>query len=289
MTTEEQLVKIIGIPVEIRQTEISGYTLNYAKAGNGPALLLIHGANFGWGVWFPNIAELAKNFTVYAIDLPGAGRSTRVDYSKLDPKKDFLEIVEKFVEYLKLEKFSIIGFSMGGWLGLQLTLRHPEKVDNLVVGNSVGFADYMAFSDRLIAFYPFAKFIARTAINPEQKHKVEKFLRDIFYDKNLSLPEEFIQYFWETMRTSHNLLFISRLTKLHKELSLEKQLARVRTKTLVVWGENDKIIPLHKNSHNFKLIPRVQVRLIQHAGHIPSLEKPKEFNAIVENFLLANP
>jgi len=76
MTTEQTLANSLGIELAIKQIPIGAHKINYLVAGKGEPLLLIHGANFGWGVWYPNIPELAKHFTVYAIDLPGAGHSS---------------------------------------------------------------------------------------------------------------------------------------------------------------------------------------------------------------------
>ncbi len=287
MNSEQKLIEFIGIPISIKKIAINGHTINYSVSGDGPPLLLIHGANFGWGVWYPNIASLSKNFTVYAIDLPGAGRSTRIDYSRLNPEEDFLIVTEDFIKALGLKNFHIIGFSMGSWVCLQLALKHPEWVDKIIVESAVGFSDYSVASDKIIAFFPLAKLISKIFINPKSRTKVEKFLRGIFYYKTIKLPEEFINYFWETMKTSHNLLFISRLTALHKTLNLENSLYRIKNKTLIIWGEDDKIIPLQKNSHNFKLIPSSEVRLLKNVGHVPSLENPQEFNSVVNKFLLS--
>lgn len=286
MSTEDNLRKIINTPITIKQVAIGQYIINYAVAGSGPPLLLIHGANFGWGVWYPNITELAKYFTIYALDLPGAGRSTRIDYATLNPERNFLKVTEEFIRLLKIENFHVIGFSMGAWLALQLDLRHPEWINKIIVESAVGFADYSGVADKIIAFYPFAKIISKIFINSKKRTDVEKFLRGIFYKKSLNLPSEFIDYFWETMQTSHNLLFISRLTSLHRELNLEKQLPKIQHKTLIIWGQEDKIIPLNKNFKNFMLIPGTQVHIIKDAGHVPSLEKPEEFNSTVKNFLL---
>ena len=77
MDTEKKLADSIDASIEIKQMDIGKHRINYAVAGQGPALLMIHGANFGWGMWYPNIPALAKHFTLYMIDLPGAGRSSR--------------------------------------------------------------------------------------------------------------------------------------------------------------------------------------------------------------------
>ncbi len=286
MNKEDNLAKSLGLPVHIGQMPINGHTINYCVAGKGPPILLIHGANFGWGVWYPNIAELAKRFTVYAIDLPGAGRSTRIDYAKMDPEKDLLVVVEKFVDNLELQNFDIIGCSIGGWIALQLALRKPDRVNRIIIENGVGFADFMGISDKIIGFYPLAKLVSKTLINPANKKRVEKFLRGTFYYKNLSLSKEFLEYFLETMETSHGLLLISRLTSLHSQLNLEKKLPIITHKTLVIWGRDDKIMPLKKNARNFKLLSKATIKIISNTGHTPSLENPQEFNRLVNDFLV---
>lgn len=286
MNSEQKLKQILNVNADTKQIFIKGYNINYIVAGHGSPLLLIHPANLGWGIWYPNITELSKYFKIYAIDLPGAGRSTRIDYAHLDLNKDFIEIVEQFILSLKLQNLHIIGCSIGGWLAMKLAIIHPEIVNKIVVVNSVGFTDYIGFSDKIIRFYPFAKFISKTFLRPSNKKNMEAFLRGILYNKKTDLEKEFVEYFCETMETSHNLLLISRLTALNKELNLEKELPNIKAHTLIIWGEKDKIIPLHKNINNFNLIPKVEIEIIKDTGHMPSLEKKGTFNEIVTNFLV---
>ena len=284
MTTEQKLAESMGIPYEIKQVSIGKHTINYLVAGSGPSLLLIHGANFGWGVWYPNIPVLAKHFTVYAIDLPGAGRSSRINYRTLDPEINILNVVKSFVRTVGLKKYSVCGCSIGGWVALRLAHEYPENVRKIVVLNNVGFDEYMDLSDKVIGFYPLAWIISKTILRSNRTKSIELFLRSIFYDRNINLKQEFVDYFLETTKTSHNLLFISRLTKLNKNFSLSNILPEIKQETLVVWGKEDKIIPLEKNRRNVQLVPNVRVELIQKAGHIPSLEDVERFNSVFLKF-----
>src|SRR5258708_17175263 len=123
MDTEKKLIQTIPTKVDVHQLNIQKYLINYIQAGQGPSLLLVHGGNIGWGQWYPNIAELAKYFKVYAMDLPGAGRSSRVNFKNLDPEKDLVEVVEKFINNLELKKVNVVGSSVSGWIGLKLALK----------------------------------------------------------------------------------------------------------------------------------------------------------------------
>lgn len=286
MSTEKILQHTLDVPIEIQKTKLNGFDINYAKTGEGEPLVLIHGANFGWGVWYPNIPELAKHFTVYAIDLPGAGRSSRVNYATLDMHKGLVDTVDAFVQHHELKNFHVMGCSAGGWIAFQLALRYPDKVRKIVVENSAGLSDGVGISDRMIGIYPFANLIAKTALNPNRKDKsnIEKFLMDIFHKKD-HIKREFVDYFLETMETSHNLLFISRMTARWKDFVLKHDLPRIHNDTLIVWGAKDTLMPLHKNEHNFQRLPQVSVQTIDDAGHIPSLEQPALFNSLAVDFL----
>lgn len=286
--TERRLLESLGVPARIEQIQIGQYLINYLTAGTGEPVVLVHGGNIGWGQWYPNIAALAKHYTVYALDLPGAGRSSRIDYDRLDLQRDFVEVVRSFIANLHLGSVSIIGSSVGGWIALQLVLS-DLPVKKLILVDSLGFGDSMSFSDRLIGIRPFAKLIARTILRPVRGNKnIEKFLRDVFYKKETVIAPQFIDYFYETMATSHNLLLISGLSSfwgVRPELVLRDALAGVKNRTLVVWGERDALMPLSINQPNFSRLPNAQVHIMKDAGHIPSMEKPEEFNRVVIEFL----
>lgn len=286
LTTEQKLIRSLGIDIVAKEMFINGRLIRYITAGQGDPLLLIHGANFGWGMWYANIPALAQHFKVYAIDLPGAGRSSLIDYATLDPEHDLFSVVEKFVLKLNLQNFNIIGCSIGGWLALQLAARYPGNVKAVVVTNTVGFADYMGWSDKIIGFYPLARLVTKTALSPARTNRksIDKFLRGIFYDHELYLKQEFLGYFYETMERSHNLLFISRLTALAKIFVMTDKLPQITQKVLILWGNNDKIMPLEKNEINFGLLPSVSISIMDAVGHLPPMEKPEEYNERVLNF-----
>jgi 4,5:9,10-diseco-3-hydroxy-5,9,17-trioxoandrosta-1(10),2-diene-4-oate hydrolase len=285
MDTQLKLASIIPGGASVNAVEIGGRRINYAKAGSGSPLLLIHGGNIGWGQWYPNIGELARYFTVYAIDLPGAGRSCKTDYTAVDFEKDFVDTAAEFIRKLGLEGADVVGSSNGGWVALKLALR-GVKLNRLVLADSVGFSDYAGFGDRVLAFYPFARLLCRTVFKPDRSNKrIEDLLRSVFSNKLADIRGEFMEYFYETMSLSHNLLFISRLAYNRKKLFLGERLRGIKNKTLIVWGGKDAIMPLEKNRRNFGLIADSEARVIENAGHIPSLERSEEFNRLVINFL----
>ena len=193
------------------------------------------------------------------------------------------------IDKLNLDNISLVGSSAGGWVALRLALTMPERIDKLVLANSLGFTDYLSVSDRIIGIYPFAKLLSKTVFRPTQKNKnIEKLLRSVFADPTTPLRKEFIDYFYETMETSHNLLFISKMSgflKVKKEFKIAKHLPKIRNQTLVIWGKRCKFMPLEKARRNIALLPNAKLKVFPNIGHIPSLEKSAKFNEEVIQFL----
>ena len=190
---------------------------------------------------------------------------------------------------INVKKIHVVGSSNGGWITLKLALRKLPMLNKLVLVDSLGFTEHMGIPDRIMGIYPLAKFLTQTALKPVRTNKnIEKFLRSVFYNQNLDLAPQFIDYFYKTMETSHNLLFISRLSSffgVRPEFIMKHQLPKIQNRTLIVWGEYDKLMPVKYNQPQFQLLPNADFTIIENAGHIPSIEKSQEFNQLIVKFL----
>lgn len=271
------------------QVNIGKYKINYITAGQGKPVLLIHGANIGWPQWHLNLDALAKNFKVYAIDLPGAGESTKVNFRKTNFEKDYVDIVDQFVKKLKLKNIDVVGSSFGGWVAMRLAIENRDYIKRLVVTNPIGFTGYMPAKFRPVSIWPLALLMSKTALKPKRSNKnLEKFMRDVFYEKDRPLLNEFVDYFYELSKDSHNVLFISRLAHysgMRKELFLGKRLKKINVPTLVIWGKEDPLMPYATVKDNFSNIKDVKVKILERVGHMPPVEAANEFNEQVIKFL----
>jgi len=142
---------------------------------------------------------------------------------------------------------------------------------------------------RPVSIWPFALFMSKTALKPKKGNKnLEKFMRDVFYVKNIPLLDEFVDYFYELSKQSHNLLFISRLAHysgMRKELFLGNELKKIKLPTLVIWGREDPLMPYSTVEKNMTLIPNAKINVLEGVGHMPPVESPDYFNKLVTEFL----
>ncbi len=268
---------------------VGKYDINYVTAGQGKPVLLIHGANIGWPQWHLNIDALAQHFKIYALDLPGAGGSSKVTFSKTDFEADYLNVVDLFVKKLGLKKLDVVGSSFGGWVAMRMAIEHKPYLNKLVVTNPIGFTKHMPIKFRPVSLKPFAVMLTKTALKPSRSNKnLEKFMRDVFYNKNLLLAPEFIDYFYELSKESHNLLFISRLAHysgMRQELYLGNDLGKVAVPSLIIWGKQDPLMPFHTVKPEFKKFKDANIEILENVGHMPPVEAAPRFNKLVTKFL----
>jgi len=288
MNSEQHLIRSLNCDLKQGSEKILGRNICYVRAGQGPPVILVHGGNLGWGQWYKTIPELAKHHTVYAPDLPGGGRSDPVDFFRVDLEKDMVETLKIFIKNLGLEGADIVGSSAGGWMAVRVALDPALETRRLVISDSVGFSRTRTMPDRIMGTEFLAKFLSRTVLKPDPENKsLRKFLSSVFFDPQTPISQEFYEYFLETMTRTHNLHFISRLASRRgsQETFLGDDLARIRPRTLIIWGAEDSFLPLKYSAPSFSKIPEKEIRIFERAGHIPPLEQPQRFHAVVSEFL----
>ena len=286
---EQKLIQLMGIPIESKTEPILGYNIHYVKTGQGPALILLHGINLGWGEWYKNIPELAKHFTVYAVDLPGAGQSSTIDFSKTKIDQIYTQIITGLITKLELPECHITGHSVGGWISLKLALNKQIKILKLVLVDSLGFSSYLVYKQRPLAFKSTTNFLAKTVMRPN-RNNLKNFLTGVLNTPD-SLPPELLDYYVENVATSplrHPFFLIHQLLKpfsIKPEFTLTQELCNINSPTLILAGDNDPLLPWNKNQPNFSRIPHQKTLQIENCGHVPPLEKPDYFNQILTDFL----
>lgn len=287
--SEKALADSLHCTYKIGRTRVSGGDINFIEAGTGRPVVLIHGINTGWGEWYPNIKALAQGFKVYAIDLPGAGQSHQVDFNKIDYIRDFVEPVEEFLRVKSIGRPFLVGHSFGGWVAAKIASRKRFDIGGLVLVSPLGFSSYIPpiFYGSSIKFI--ARFLSRYVLKPTPKN-ISDIITTMLRNKENSPSDLFIDYYCDALavNSSHPFLFTSSLCDFNAfspRLSLTNDIPQINQRTLVILGEKDPILPPRKSLSGICSLSNSRVITYNDIGHVPSIEKPENFNRDVKEFL----
>lgn len=287
MDTQEALGKIIAAPITFHTVPVPPYVINYAKAGRGPVMVLLHGANISWAQWYSVIPALAKRFTVIAPDWPGAGYSSKRNTTTPDIDKDYVETLGRFLKKLHIKNARIIAHSISGAIAVKLAVRFPTLVHSLILMNAMGFTDYLPPKYRLLSIPGFPKFLTQVVMKPTRSN-MEQFLQSVFY-RPIALPKEFIDHFYSTIhreRLTHPIEFMHELIdgfRITPRLSVTGDLAQLKQRILVLHGMHDPLIPAD-TIEPILIRHRVPYVIIPEAGHVPSIENYDSFMKEIRTF-----
>jgi pimeloyl-ACP methyl ester carboxylesterase len=251
---------------------VHGHKIAYYQAGKGNVLILIHGLGADARHWSANIDALSQNFQVIAIDQIGYGQSDKplMRYTV----ENFSDCVHGFMQALQIPQATLVGNSLGGWIALDLAIRHPQIVDKLVLVDSAGL--HPATSLQMPA--------------GEQK-KLSPLNTRWFFDfmeanKAWATTDLGPNAFERHVENGDSYTVASSLAEMISGREFEdKKLDKVHAPTLIIWGADDVLIPLAMGQQLNKGIAGSQFVVIQSTGHIPMVDKAAEFNQAVLKFL----
>jgi pimeloyl-ACP methyl ester carboxylesterase len=288
--SRDAVIATLTCEVERGEVEVGRFRLPYIASGSGDPIILLHGANLGLAQWHKNVDALSKVGRVIALDMPGAGAATLLDYFDLNYRYDLLDPVTEMLRRLRIQKPTLVGTSIGGWVAMRLVLDERVAARRLVLVDAVGFSRTVPGNQVPISFRPFAKLLSRTALHPSGHNpRLESFMRAVFFDKKLDLSDEFLAFYQLLNTESESLKLIHRIAHdVRGELQISQaELARIAVPTCVIWGDSDPLMPFETVEDLIKLIPSVAIHKIRNAGHMPPLEDPDTFNTIVAEFIRA--
>ena len=263
--------------------DLAGHRTHYLEAGSGEPVILIHGFNMDNQTWTKNFEQLAAHFKVFAPDLWGLGYSTRqpLDYGY----ELFVEQIRLFMEALDIQKASLVGHSMGAGTAILFSLKHSDKVDKLVLLGSTGIPAKLPARSRAFKLKGVAELL--TSLPTDRIRRSN--LRDYWIHDGESLTHEYYQKFVHCQKiegSTEALLTILRKDFFHTLEYEIQELGQLDIPTLIVWGREDKTIPLSSAKKIHHLIPGSRLEILDDAGHLANFDRPKDFNELVIAFLL---
>jgi 2-hydroxy-6-oxonona-2,4-dienedioate hydrolase len=236
----------------------------YIEEGEGEPLVLLHGL-FGALSNFKDLIEhFRKQYKVVVPMLP------LFELDILHTSVGGLaKFVHKFLELKDYRNIHLLGNSLGGHVGLVHVLKHSERIKSLILTGSSGL-----FENGMGDTYP------RRGDYEYIKKKTEV----TFYDPQMA-TKELVDEVFEITRNRLKVIKIIALAKSAIRNNLGEELNNIKQPTLLVWGNNDTITPPFVAKEFQKLIPNSELHFIDKCGHAPMMERPEEFNVILDKFL----
>jgi pimeloyl-ACP methyl ester carboxylesterase len=257
---------------------VDGVRLRYVRAGDGPALVLLHGFASSIVTWRETLPALSRSHDVVALDFPGFGGSEI--RPRLAPSA-YPRLVTGLMDRLGIPRASLVGNSLGGGVAVVVAATHPERVDRLVLIDSVAFN--LAPEDRpwLLRVTRFEPVARAVEVLPIRRALVTLALRQLFHDDRLVTRERVDEYVAPLLRPGA-VAAAQALLASGDDLGLPGLVAQVRVPTLVVWGRQDAWIPVAQADRFLAAIPGSRKVVIDGCGHLPQEERPSEVTALLD-------
>lgn len=273
--------------LETKFITLSGYKHRYVEAGAGDVLFLAHGFSSSLEAFEKVIPAFAQRYRVLALDLLGFGKSEKpvaVRYSLSFYAKLMLEFLEKTNAFSGKNLYAV-GHSMGGKYLLALSVLYPNTLTKLVLSNTDGFLNVPSFV-RAASLWGVRHLVRRLVSSPAF---VRQTMRSVYHDPSL-ITEEHFRRNVEMVRSKENFEAMMALNRDYRHLDLRRtgirnRLKDLRLPILILWGENDRFIPTKYAEVAQRELPGSVVKMIPNCGHVPMVEKPREFVDLVCQFL----
>jgi hypothetical protein len=251
--------------MEYKIRNVKGF--RYIDEGHGEVLLLLHGLFGALSNFSAIIDEFSAQYRVVVPILPLF--ELEVVNSTID---GLMEYVENFISYKELNKFNLLGNSLGGHISLLYTLKHQEKVKTLILTGSSGlFENSIGDSYPKKGDYEFVKAKTEyTFFHPETATK--ELIDDVFEIVN-------------NREKAIRVLYIARSAIRH---NVRNSLHTINIPVKLIWGREDKITPLFAGEEFERILPNAELTILEECGHAPMMEYPVIFNEILGQFLAKN-
>jgi pimeloyl-ACP methyl ester carboxylesterase len=272
-------------PSMTRRVPVLGREVNVVDTGGaGPPLIFIHGLGGCWQNWLLNIPAFMETHRVIALDLPGFGESQMP--AEEVSIRGYAKVVDALCAELGIESVSVVGNSMGGFVGAELALSFPTRVQKLVLVAAAGLSIEYRRREPLVTL---ARLWGASAtwIGARGRPVITRpRMRRLGMQLLVRYPEKLSPALtYELVRGTGAPGFIPALKAL-LDHSYRDQLPQIEVPVLVVWGRNDMLVPRGDAREYVELIgSNARREMFENTGHLPMIERPTRFNRLVADFL----
>ena len=278
-----------GTSHEVQYLTLHGHRRAFVKVGQGPVLLLLHGLGCDHTTWEPVIDALAKRYTVIAPDLLGHGQSAkpRADYSV----GGYANAMRDLITVLGIDKVTVVGHSFGGGIAMQFAYQFPERTERLILVASGGLGPDVSPAIRAITTPGFHQVMGLLTL-PGVRHVGMAGLRALSgaplkHARDLDEVANIYDSFKDPY-ARHAIQHVVRAVVDWRGQIVTMADRAYLTEAMpmcVVWGRDDRVIPVRHADNVGELAPLARVEVIPNAGHFPHKDHPHRFAKIVHEFI----
>ncbi len=252
---------------------VFGQAIHYFDVGSGPVVVLLHGLGSRKDDWLPVLEPMAQKYRLLVPDQIGFGKSDKplLDYSI----QTYVDFLNEFLRQLKVEKASLVGESLGGWIAALYVAEigggaHLIPIEKLVLVDAAGLKQDKPIPD----------------LNPSSLAAMRGMMEAVFYDTSWLTEDALRKIFTDKLAVHDGYTVRSILGNpaLATE-RLDERLGSIKVPTLVTWGKQDKLLPIASGERYAAGIAGAKLVSFDKCGHVPAIEKTEEFLAAVTSFL----
>jgi pimeloyl-ACP methyl ester carboxylesterase len=275
-----------------RWVTVDGRPVNTIELGEGPPLVFVHGLSGCWQNWLEQLPVLADEHRVVTLDLPGFG------YSPM-PREEisiagYARLLDQLLGELEIDAAAVVGNSMGGFIGAELAIAFPRRVERLVLVSAAGLSTHneprtvralptIRRLDRILAGS--AAWVASKSETVMRRPRLRQATMSVVVRHPTLLPAALAA---EQVRGAGKPGFLQALDAV-VNYDVRERLPEIACPTLIVWGDSDRLIPVDDADVFEELIPNSRKVIFEDTGHMAMLERPDAFNALLKSFLEEQP
>ena len=264
--------------------EINGMQVHYRDEGKGFPIVLVHGTASSLHTWNDWTIALTKDHRVIRMDLPAfglTGPNKDADYSI----EAYTQFLQQFLSKIKLDKFYLVGNSLGGNIAWNYAAEYPEQVEKLILLDASG----LPTNKPQPAIFKMAKtpVLNSLFLYVTPKFFIKKNMEQVYADKTKITNALSTRYHKMALRVGNRQAFIDR-AKIDFRLGEKENSAKLKSikiPTLLIWGAKDTWIPLENGKRMNNIIPNSILVVLENSGHVPMEENPKESFEVLNSFL----
>lgn len=277
---------------------VEGQPVNTIDLGEGPAIVFVHGLSGSWPNWLEQLPVFAGagraaqgpygGHRVIAMDLPGFGHSPM-------PREQitisgYARIVDGLMGELQIDAAAVVGNSMGGFISAELAIGYPQRVERLVLVSPAGLSTYnhrgatralpaLKRTERIVSAY--TGWVVAKADTVAKRPGLRNATLGLVARHPSRLPAALAA---EQVKGAGKPGFMQAL-EANLNYDYRERLPEIACPTLIVWGAEDRVIPVRDAAVYAELIPRSRKVVYADTGHLAMLERPQKFNRLLNEFL----